>query len=86
MSEIRTRCTQGKLIVNDQYIRIELGQLKQQTLLRSALTAIDSKMAFPSIFGFGATNLIFHGQGVERLQANFVKTSVARDIKSMLGF
>lgn len=84
---IETRCKQGKLIITDQSIRIELGQLKQQSLLRSALTGIDAIMGAPSIFGMGGgTNLTFHGQGGDRLQADLVKPGIAQEIKSMLGY
>ncbi|HEU5382916.1 MAG TPA: hypothetical protein VFV38_46505, partial [Ktedonobacteraceae bacterium] len=46
---IRARCKQGKLIVTNKKIAIELhgfGQtIKSQTLLRSSLSSIDSKLA-----------------------------------------
>lgn len=88
MSElIKTRCKQGMLIITEQAIRIELGQFKQQSLARSALTGIDVKMGAPSILGMGGgTNLVFHGQGGERLQADLVKPNIAREIKSLLGY
>jgi hypothetical protein len=87
MSEIRTRCAQGTLIVTNESIRIELGKLRQQSLARSALTGIESGMAAPSVFGLGGgTNLIFHGKGGERLQANFVNPGKAEEIKRMLGY
>lgn len=85
MAELRTRCGQGKLIITDQAIRIELGQLKQQSLARSSLTGIDSLMAFPNIFGLGRTTLVFHGQGGDRLRAEMVPTNMAKEIKSLLG-
>jgi hypothetical protein len=87
MNEIRTRCKQGTLIITDQQIRVELGQIRQQTLSRSALTGIDSTMGMISVFGMGGgTNLVFHGQGAERLHADLVKPNIAREIKSALGF
>lgn len=87
MSEIRTRCKQGFLIVTDQAIKIELGQLNQQSLARSALTGIDAAMGMPSVFGLGGgTNLVFHGKGGERLQADLVKPNIAKEIKSKLGY
>lgn len=87
MNQIKTRCKQGSLIVTDQDIRVELGPFKQQILSRSALTGIEATMAVPSLFGMGgATNLVFHGQGTERLHADLVKPNIAREIKSMLGF
>ncbi len=84
---IRTRCTQGWLIVTDEYISIVLGGPLpyQQTVYRSALTGIDSRVVVPSIMGFGGgVNLVFYGSGVERLHANMVKPSVARVIIDML--
>ncbi|GHO88030.1 hypothetical protein [Dictyobacter formicarum] len=83
---IRTRCKQGTLIITDNQIKIELGQLRQQTLARSALTGVDSSMGVPSVFGLGGgTNLVFHGQGAERLHADLVKPNVAREIVNLLG-
>lgn len=86
---IRTRCTQGTLIITEDYIRVELKVpitgSKQQTILRSALTGIDSKVAVPSVLGMGGgTNLVFHGQGVERLHADLVKPKVAQEIIGLL--
>lgn len=81
----RSRCKQGTLIVTDQQIRVELGQLKQQSLSRSSLTGVDSNLAIPSLFGMGGgTNLTFHGQGGERLHADLVKPNIAREIVSLL--
>lgn len=88
MELLRTKCTQGTLIITDQAIIIELGKdgsVRQQTLLRSALTGVESKMGVISVFGMGGgTNLVFHGQGLERLHANLVKPSVAKEIVSLL--
>jgi len=85
--EIRTRCTQGWLIVTDEYIRVELGGplSRQHTLYRSSLTGVDSKTAVPSLFGLGGgVNLVFHGQGAERLEADLVKPKMAQEIIGML--
>lgn len=80
---IETRCKQGKLIITDQRVRVELGQLKQQSLSRSALTGVDSAIGVPSVLGMGGgTNLTFHGSGGERLHADLVKPKVAREIKT----
>ena len=89
MAEIRTRCTQGFLVVTDEYIRLEQRGMfllpKHHTILRSQLTGIDSKIVLPSTFGRGGTmNLVFHGTGLERLQASFVKEKDAQQILSML--
>jgi len=84
---IKTRCTQGWLIVTDEYIRVELGGplSRQQTLYRSSLTGVDSRIAVPSLFGLGGgVNLVFHGQGAERLEADLVKPKMAQEIIGML--
>ena len=81
---IRTRCTQGWLVITDDYIRIELGK-RQQTLYRSSLVGVDSQPGAPSFFGKGGgTNLIFRGQGLDVLKADLVKPSVAQEIVGML--
>jgi hypothetical protein len=83
----RVRCKQGWLIVTDEFIRVELGgpMSRQQTLYRSMLTGVDSQVAVPAIFGLGGgVNLVFHGQGVERLHADLVKPKVAQEIVGML--
>jgi len=83
---IRTRCKQGWLVITDEYIRVELsGNLRQQTLYRSMLTGVDSKVAGFPLFGLGGgTNLVFHGQGLERLHADLVKPKMAQEIVGML--
>lgn len=84
---IEARCKQGKLIVTPQFVRVELLDLRQQTLSRASITGIDSKLAVPSIFGFGGgTNLIFHGQGGERLHVDLVRPKLAKQIVRMLGY
>lgn len=86
MAEIRTRCKQGQLIVNDTQIKVELGDVQSQTMSRSMLTSIDSKMVVPSLFGFGGgVNLTFHGQGTTTIQAGYVKLKDAKAIKKLLG-
>lgn len=82
---IRTRCTQGWLVITDDYIRIELGNLRQQTLYRSSLVGVDSQRGAPSFFGKGGgVNIIFRGQGLDVLKADLVKPSVAQEIVGML--
>ena len=84
---IRARCTQGKLVITDQAIRVELFRLQSQTIARMALVGIDYKLAVPSLFGLGGgANLVFHGQGGERLHANLVKPKIAKQIMRMLGY
>lgn len=87
---VRARCTQGKLIVTNKKIAIELTSfskvIKSQTLLRSSLTGIDSKLAVPSVFGMGGgMNLTFYGKGREKLKAELVPLKEAQAILGMLG-
>ena len=83
---IRIRCLQGTLVITDQSIWIERGRLKQQSLARSSLTGIDSTVSIPPLLGYGgATDLVFHGQGGERLEASMMTTSKAQEVKSLLG-
>lgn len=84
---IEARCGQGKLIVTDQVIRVQLLGLKSQSLSRSNLTGVDYKMVAPSIFGLGGGgNLIFHGTGGERLHADYVGAKAAKQIMQLLGY
>src|ERR1700680_2577601 len=63
MSELfRTRCKQGQLVITEDVISVELGQLKSETLMRANFTGVDSKVAVFPILGMGGgTNLVFHG-------------------------
>ena len=84
---INTRCGQGRLIITDRLIRVKLGGMRQQTMNRSALTGVDSKLVALSFFGLGGgTTLTFHGQGGEVLRASLVKTKVAKQILQLLGY
>src|SRR5260221_2316024 len=82
---IRTRCKQGQLVITDETITIELKlgglQIKQQTLYRSSLVGIDSKLRAMSFFGLGGgINLVFRAQGAGMLIAELVKPKEAQDI------
>jgi hypothetical protein len=86
---IRARCIQGKLIITNKKIAIELtafgNVVKSQTLLRTSLTSIDSKLVMPSLFGQGGgTNLAFHGKGRELLKAELVPPGKAQEILALL--
>lgn len=90
MAELfNVRCAQGRLIITDQAIIIELGKggsIRQQTLAKSACTGVESKRTMMPFFGLtkGASTLIFHGQGLERLQADMVETPTANAIVALL--
>jgi hypothetical protein len=87
MSElVKTRCQQGKLIITETHIIVELGHLKSTMLARSSFTTLEMGMAmFPLPFIYeGASNLIFHGAGGERLKATMVKTKEAKAIRMLL--
>ena len=86
---IRARCTQGKLIITNKKIAIELASfgkvIRSQILLRSSLTSIDTKLAVPSVFGMGGgMNLTFHGKGKEILKAELVPPKEAQEILALL--
>lgn len=84
---IEARCKQGKIIITDQMIRVQLGGLQSQSMARSSLVGVDYKLAVPSIFGLGGgADLIFHGKGGERLHAGLVKIKVAKQIMQLLGY
>lgn len=86
---IRTRCAQGKLIITNNKIAVELTTfgkvMKSQILLRSSLTSIDSKVAVFPILGIGGgMNLTFHGKGRETLKAELVPFKEAQAVLSLL--
>jgi hypothetical protein len=86
---IRTRCSQGTLLITNKKIAIELtafgNVLKSQILLRTSLTSIDSKLAVPSVLGQGGgINLTFHGKGKELLKAELVPLKKAQEILALL--
>ena len=86
---IRSRCTQGKLIVTNKKIAIELTSfgkvLKSQILLRSSLTSIDSKLAVLPVLGMGGgMNLTFHGKGREVLKAELIPLKEAQEVLALL--
>jgi hypothetical protein len=85
---IRARCTQGKLVVTTQSVRVEQPyQLQSQTMARASIASVDYKLAVSSLFGLGGgANLVFHGQGGERLHANLVNPKVAKQIIRLLGY
>ena len=87
MELFKIRCKQGKSIITEDYIRIELpGQLKQQTMLRTGLVGVDSKVTVFPFFGLtkGASTLVFRGQGLDNLRADLVATPIAREIVALL--
>lgn len=84
---VETRCKQGKLIITDQMIRVELGGFQSHSMSRSSLTGVDYKMVVPSLFGMGGGgNLVFHGTGGERLHVDLVKAKAVKQIMQLLGY
>lgn len=86
---VRARCKQGKLIVTNKSIVIQLSSfghvLKSQSLFRASLTSIDSKLAAAPLFGMGGGyNLTFHGKGREVLHADLVPSKEAKEIIALL--
>ena len=85
MELIKTRCTQGKLIVTETHIIVELLNLRSQSLARESYTGLDVAMGWPSFFGLGGgKNLVFHGKGGERLHANLVQPKQVKRIQEIL--
>ncbi len=86
MSELlNVRCKQGKLIITETHIIVELGNFRSETMLRTAFVGLDSKMAVPSIFGLGGgTNLIFHGQGSQDIHADLIPPKEVKKIQALL--
>jgi hypothetical protein len=86
---ISTRCKQGKLILTDTAIVVELGSfmgnLRSETMMRSSFVDLDTKLAVPSLFGKGGgVNLTFHGQGNKVIHADLVKPDDAKRIQAIL--
>ncbi len=90
MAEIlSTRCKQGKLIITNISIIVELssfiGNLRSETMMRSSFVDLDTKLAVPSLFGKGGgVNLTFHGQGNKVIHADLVKPEDAKRIQAIL--
>lgn len=86
-TEITARCKQGKLVVSDTMIKVQLGDWREQSMQRSMLVGIDSKLVVPAVFGFGGgVDLVFRGQGTEVIEAGLVQPKIAKKIKAMLGY
>jgi predicted CopG family antitoxin len=86
---IRTRCSQGKLIVTNKKIAVELtvfgNAIKSQILLRSSLASIDSKVVIFPVFGAGGgMNLTFYGKGREIVKAELVPFKQAQEVLALL--
>ena len=82
---INTRCTQGRLIITETHIIVQLGKRNSETMLRTTLTDLQMQTAVPSIFGLGGgVNIAFHGQSGHPLRANLVKPADADRIQSLL--
>ena len=76
-----TRCAQGRLIITDTAIIIELkapGAGHTDTLLRTALTGVDVKRVFLT-----AAEITFSGQG-KTMKATMVKAKDANTIQALL--
>lgn len=82
---LRTRCTQGTLIITDTTITVQLGSIKSETMSRTSLVNVESKVAVPSILGQGGgINLTFYGQSGQQLHANLVPPKDAETAQSIL--
>jgi len=84
---IETTCSKGKLIITDTLIKVKFGDISEQTMLRSSLVGIDSKVTFRSLLGKPrAMRLIFRGQGTESIEVGMVPVEAAKQIVALLGF
>lgn len=77
---IKTRCTQGWLILDEQGLHIE-GPRVNQSLSRGLITNYRTRQEVPSIFGMGGgVELTVQERGGNTLQANMVKPKDAEKI------
>ncbi len=77
---IKTRCTQGWLILDDTSIRIE-GPHVNQALSRRDITNHRTRQQAPSFFGLGGgVELTIQERGGNTLQAQMVNPKAAREI------
>lgn len=85
MELINTRCTQGRLIITETHIIVELGQMQSETMARSSFVDLDSRQVVPAIFGLGGgVNLAFFGQGNKVIRANLVRPKDAKRVRAIL--
>ena len=87
---LKTRCTQGHLVITDTTIIIELTAfgktLKSETLLRSAFVDMDTKIVGAQLFSKkpATTSFTFHGQGGKILHANLVNGEDSKKVIALL--
>lgn len=87
---IKTRCTQGWLVITDTAIIVELTGLgktiKSETMLRSAFVDLDAKSVGMNLFSKkpATMNFVFRGQGGKALKASLVNGEDAKKITAIL--
>ncbi len=86
---IRTRCTQGWLLITETSIIVELTTfgktLKSEMMLRSAFVDLDAKAVGMTLFyKKPVMNLVFHGQGGKVIKAGMVNGEDASAIITLL--
>jgi hypothetical protein len=87
---LKIKCQNGHIFVTDQAIRVETslgGRRSQKSLSRAMLTGVEMRV-YPKILWMGGihSDIIFYGQGSERIIAKIVKTSEAQQVIAMLGY
>jgi hypothetical protein len=77
---IRTRCTDGWLVLSDHMISIE-GPRINQSLSRADITNVATRLQVPSVFGFGGgVELTVYEKGGNHLKARMVNPKQAKRI------
>lgn len=80
---VKTTCSGGTLIVTETNIIIRLGRIKEQNILRAALTGVDSQMGVFVIYG-STRILTFHRQGGSPVIVKNVPKKKAQEIMALL--
>lgn len=87
---LRIQTGSGVLIVTETSVTLErpslaFGGRKPQTIMRSAITSVDSKVTIPAVLGRGgAMRIVLHGQGSDVMEINGVPLKAAEQLLSLL--
>lgn len=80
---LNAACAQGRLVVTDTHIIVERGSLTSASMPRAAFTGLDARMTL-WFFGWTRYNLVFRGQGSERIKAGNVSKSTVKAVQRLL--
>jgi hypothetical protein len=87
---IKTRCTQGWLVITETAIIVELTAfgktIKSESMLRSAFVDLDTKIIGSQLFGKkpATTSFKFYGQGNKVIEASLVNGVDAKVVIAIL--